>query len=348
MHTYLDDPKNFPHSLDLKKGMLNFIELDQDRLRTLPFLDYRFIGANPRLDGLSVAAIYETLSETPKEDRHGKLNFLFHNSFCCSTLLARCLDYRGRNLSLKEPMVLLGLAQYKQAINLKTLEDPKWRPLMNLVLSLLARPHNNNERTLIKPSNAANNLAPEVFESPYVGNVLLLYSTLERYLISIVDGGESRRETVNGLLPVFLFDYAHDLPMPVHEMTFLPPLKRAAILWGLQVRGFLKLLRTARGARLAALNTDTFMTCPVETLQRVSQFYKFDLSLDEARAITQSPTFLTHSKDPGRPYSKDIWQRRRDAIMKTSGAVIEEAIEFTRDLGFPVNENLPGGLMEKP
>lgn len=344
MKNFLENPSKFPHSLDLKRGVLNFVDLDQDRVRNLPFLDYRFIGPSPKLEVIALTQLYEKLWPQIQNDKK-KLNFIFHSSFCCSTLLARCLDIEGKNLSLKEPMVLLGLAQYKQTVNQKIENDTKWEPLQNMILHLLGRSHDENENILVKPSNAANNLVSEILSSPYGGKFLVLYSKLERFLISILKGGQRRQETVSGLLPVFLFDHANDLPLPVQEIPFLNPLKRAALMWALQMKTFHQVFKEFKTPRLKSLESDTFLAQPEKTFYALGDFFGFEISHQEAEKITKSPAFLTHSKEQGRPYSRKVWEQTKTAVLQNSGKEIREATDFVRDFGFPVDKPLANPVL---
>ena len=52
--------------------------------------------------------------------------YIFHTAFCCSTLLARALDVPDRTLSLKEPNILMVLANQMRMSNLGSFEQT-WR-----------------------------------------------------------------------------------------------------------------------------------------------------------------------------------------------------------------------------
>jgi len=50
------------------------------------------------------------------EDAPGpKLDFIWHTSLCCSTLIAEAFDLPRRHLSLREPLVLVPAADTKRA-----------------------------------------------------------------------------------------------------------------------------------------------------------------------------------------------------------------------------------------
>ncbi|MHA1544009.1 MAG: hypothetical protein ACTSU8_02630 [Alphaproteobacteria bacterium] len=346
MHQFLENPENFLHSLNLKTGRFEFIEADRKTLSSLPFLDYRFIGEGSEKGSVPVQRAFQILKNANLKAPAKPVNFIFHSAFCCSTMIAKTLDIEGKNLSLKEPFALLGLAQYKKNRRNFSSDDPNWRVLLDMTLNLLSRPHLENEKTLIKPSNAANNLANEVLNSRLTGNVLFLYSPLERFLISVLNGGVARTGTINQLFSDIVRDQQAHLPIELHEIGFLSPLKKASLMWGLQVTHFQRIAEGETEGRIKTLDCETFLDSPEKTLGRLADFFDFEISSREIENILEGPTFRTHSKDPDLRFSKKDWEVRKKEILRGSKSRVNAALRFAEDLGFPVEGNLPAKLLK--
>lgn len=344
MHHFLENPENFLHSINLETGSFEFVKADRNTLSSLPFLDYRFIGEGSEKGSVPVQNAFQILKNSKLKAPARPVNFIFHSAFCCSTMIAKTLDIEGKNLSLKEPFALLGLAQYKKDRRDFDSDDPKWRALLDMTLNLLSRPHLENEKTLIKPSNAANNLANEVLNSPATGNVLFLYSPLERFLISVLNGGVARTGTINQLFPDIVRDQQAHLPIELHEIGFLSPLKKASLMWGLQVADFQRIVKSETEGRIKTLDCETFLDSPEKTLGKLADFFDFEISSGEIDEILAGPAFRTHSKDADLRFSKKDWDLRKEEILKGAKISVGEALRFAEDLGFPIEGNLPAGL----
>ena len=97
------DASWFPVDLDVPARAFRFLKLAPSVLEDSVFLDTR-IGA-PLEQAVAVPA--GALGASPAGAVPA---FLFHTSFCCSTLLARTLHIAPRVVALKEPLVLRRLA----------------------------------------------------------------------------------------------------------------------------------------------------------------------------------------------------------------------------------------------
>ncbi|MEE8295164.1 MAG: hypothetical protein V3R64_05590 [Sphingomonadales bacterium] len=242
-------------------------------------------------------------------------------------------------------MAFLGLAQYQQTRQKSETFDPNWWAILNLALFLLARPFQENEKILIKPSNVANNLAAEVLESPVTGKLLLLYSPLQRFLVSVLSGGGERMETLNKLFSEIIRDHQDQLPLEFHEIGFLPPLKKMALMWGLQVKQFSELARSKPGGPVKTLDCEVFLEHPKETLGKLFKFFEIEISPSEIKAIVKGQGFKTDSKIKEAGFSRKEWDLRKEEILKAEKTKIKEALRFAEDLGFPIAGNLPAGLL---
>src|SRR5262249_43911588 len=106
------DPHWFLEDYNVGTRKLRFVCADRNTLASTPFLaegmwDY---SALPQRE----VAENELLGLLPANAPAPRIHFLWHTAFCCSTLIASLLDRGGVNLSLKEPGILLILADAKR------------------------------------------------------------------------------------------------------------------------------------------------------------------------------------------------------------------------------------------
>ncbi|GEQ99848.1 hypothetical protein JCM17845_04720 [Iodidimonas gelatinilytica] len=94
----LSDPHWFLHSVSKDLSSFTFLRLERDQLTAPAFLDATLQkqAADQCHIPTSAVAQYGAGQALPPY-------YIFHSAFCCSTLLARCMDLSGAFLALKEP-----------------------------------------------------------------------------------------------------------------------------------------------------------------------------------------------------------------------------------------------------
>ncbi len=196
----LNDPSWFPGVLNTKAGTLCFNRIDRDSLSREAFLDQRMAGSVTARETASlsdvIAAVSSEVKPTPA--------FIFHSAFCCSTLLAKALDLPGTAISLKEPEVLMGLANAHRVDKQVRQSSIRAKALVHTIFILLARQFTPTERVLIKPTNSANNLLPDAIATG--AQVLLLYGDLRSFLVSVLKKGEACKSFVRQQYNIFALD----------------------------------------------------------------------------------------------------------------------------------------------
>lgn len=310
------DPAWFPDNVDFNRNTFGFVNTTREALSQQSFLDARWDRAPLARVDIPIPAV---LSATEAQSRP-KLNFIWHTAFCCSTLIARCLDRAGENLALKEPQILILLAEAKRAGSFAQRSGA-----CDAAFKLLARRHRPQESVLIKPTNAVNNLIPEAARATD-GRMLFLYSDCKSFLISIAKKGEMGRIFARKLFGLFAADGHAQAKWPMQTLFELSDLQIAALVWHMQIAEFGK---AREASRTAALDCDTFLANPRQTLARLSNF--FDLSFTPAQldAIASGPLLSQNAKDTTQSFSADRRATEARDIAKTYGSELDTVVEWS-------------------
>ncbi|MGH8076405.1 MAG: hypothetical protein ACREPE_03630 [Lysobacter sp.] len=166
-----DDARWFPVDLNVPHCEYGFLALGADVLERSTFLDNRIEAElhEARTVGVDVAA----QAAMP----FARVAWLFHTSFCCSTLLARALHVPPYQVVLKEPLVLRRLGDARHA---------QWpvAGLLEPTVRLLARPWDPSGAVVIKPTHAALNIAVDLLEASPDSRGVILTSSLGDFLVS--------------------------------------------------------------------------------------------------------------------------------------------------------------------
>ncbi|HEY4555061.1 MAG TPA: hypothetical protein VIG68_01300, partial [Lysobacter sp.] len=169
MSVRFDDARWFPVDLDVVHGRFAFLPIDADVLERSVFLDTRI---EARLTDATVVDADALPAGDPPPP-----GWLFHTSFCCSTLLARALHLPPALVALKEPLVLRRLADAREA-------GQDTDALLPQTVALLARPWQPRGAVVIKPTHAALNIAGDCLDATPGSRAVVLSSGLEDFLVS--------------------------------------------------------------------------------------------------------------------------------------------------------------------
>jgi hypothetical protein len=332
----------FPEALDWRNRTLHFVRTDRERLGSKPFLSETFADKTlPRCN----ARIEELAGALNAPDALPHLNFIWHTSFCCSTLISQALDVSDENLSLREPDVLNILAQMKRAIG--TTSGSSERRLTETTLRLVARPFDSGTQITVKPSNVANYLVRDVAKMT-TGKMLFLYSDCRSFLLAVAKRGEARRGFIRRLFAEILKDgheQANWVPGKLFEMS---DLQIAALIWHMQIAEFHKSISSLPAERFASLDCDAFLDAPALALSRLAKHFGFVLNQEHLDRVVGGPMLTRNAKNPDE--SMDVTIRRQEQL--------ELAPQLTRDVdaivgwsydvckGTPCGVPLPNSILE--
>lgn len=308
-----------------QNGRLLSATTTPEELSELPFLFGAFPGNRPKQEMLL------STSQPAPEAR-----YIFHTAFCCSTLLARALDYPGRNLSLKEPDILMQLAN---AQRMKQVEGQEGF-LRQTEKQLFGLSEAANETVIVKPTNAANRLAKDMLSNPNC-RAIMIHSDMQSFLLSIVRKGEEGRAFCRRLLNIFRMDSAFVGGIAERDLLTLTDLQVAALVWCMQCDQLNEAAAIAPG-RVRALHCDLFLEQTEAVLRDVRDFLGLSLTDAEIKEQYGSDVFRTNSKDNAQGYDSTLRAEDR----KKGLANFEDAIAIVTDWASKLP--LPSELTVRP
>lgn len=335
------NPLFLPHRLDPERGAIGFLELTREEISSTPFLRKELIGENrPEREILLADLDSSAIPSSPPA------NFIFHSAFCCSTLLSRSLDIEGKNLSLKEPEILMDLANLKRMGGPVVKSRADWVKLLSLGLDLLGRPQAQGERILIKPTNAANNLIGDVLAADEGTKILLLYSNLRNFLISILKKGEEGRGFGRRLFFIFLHDSPFVKDWPIETVARMTDLQLAAVVWRMQMNAFMDALSAVPKDRVRTLDSDELLAGPETMLGRIDDYFGLGIGSRAISEIVAGPLFKQHAKFDGQEYDSTAKDEEKRRIEADHGEELSRIIEWERrlDPDRPIPQPLPNAI----
>jgi hypothetical protein len=301
----LDSPEYFLDAIDWQNESFNFVKTTREILSTSSFLDGRTALSKDH-DGYSLP-ISEALGWQKRGIANRPVNrFIFHMSFCGSTLVSRVLDRPGVAITYKEPQVLLQLAAIKAANAEWYRNKEQWHGLMTFVLSQLSKRWSPEEPVVIKPSNWANSMLPQLIEDGGSSRALFLSISADDFLISVFRGGSDRVQ----------FTYA----VLVHLVTAFPEFARvianveadklssadtfarlSLVVHAIQHKAFAQVSGNISLTDSCRYDYQELLNSPAGYLQRSAKALDLDFKISQLNESIRK-NFSNHSKVTKRPF----------------------------------------------
>ncbi len=318
----------------------NFARVTRQSYQNSAFLDHRIQPLPTETMSLSGRQVDEALPHA----RVARSAWIFHTGFCCSTLLATCLDHPGSTLVLREPLVLSRLAHAKR----KSVggDTAVLKIATQRVTGLCERSY-PGESLLIKPSNFANTLIADLIPAHAAEprrKAILMTSSLDSLLVSIL----KKRSEAEALLPGFLDALLQDSDYPsvtgladaladaladgLAGINKLHLLQQSVLFWHCQ-RYFLQRCLAQPGAdNFMSLSMERFLAEPEAVLSDVSGFLELELSAGLIQKTVESGAFRRHSKQALADYGPDAHHREQQATRARFAAEIAAALAWAEPL----------------
>jgi hypothetical protein len=324
------DPQWLPHTFDLSGENLTSVFVPREAHRELMFLsDEHFAGSFQTVvhPASAIAAHVGQASQAPS-------HFIFHTAFCGSTLMLKALDIPGRTLGLKEPDVLINLAN-----RFIRSDDRANRDRLALVLRLLSRPFEVSESIVVKPTNFANRLAIPVLEASPESRAVLLYSDVRPLLRSILKRGMWGRIWGRRLFRSAATWTSLEFGFSEDDIFILTDLQALGLGWLMQMQHFKEVARRF-GDRVLMIDSADFLADPARTLKRTSALFQLDLDESLISGIVNGPTFARHSKFSDRDYGNQERAADQNAAEAAHSEELEMVVKWVEAVAAHLNVDL--------
>jgi len=282
------DPAWFPENFDARRDEFQFVATNRTELAAQTFLDGRWDRECARRCRLSAG----TVASSDAGNNRRSVGIIWHTAFCCSTLLAKALDWPGSSLSLCEPQILVDIAGARRT---KSLSESRAATIAQITFDLLGRRFTAGESIIVKPSPAANSLLRETAVGT-IGQMLFLFSDCKSFLISIARLGEDGRKYVRRLFLALLAEGHVQAQWPTATLLGMSDIELAAIVWHMQMAEFHRNWPKLATGRAASLDCDAFLASPAETLFRLDRFFSLGIGEQHLQDIAAGPLFQRNAK----------------------------------------------------
>ncbi|HEV8695560.1 MAG TPA: hypothetical protein VGQ93_15475 [Lysobacter sp.] len=318
----LSDPRWFPTDYDAKGDVFRMSTITLDAIGSSAFLDKRLGVAPEAIVTVPARDLEQVMPTVPA--------FLFHTAFCGSTLLARALHAPPRAVSLKEPQALLSLAMARSRGTPDNLIDTRLRT----ALALLARPWADGGRVLIKPTNQANNLmAPLLALSPN-SRALLLYSSLEEFLLSCFKKLPEAETRIRWMAQHLIAGTRLATALGISPRQSFNLVESCVLTWFAQMELYADALAADRHDRLRTLDLRAMLAQPSACVRACSGWLRLDTGYDlEARVAA---VFARDSKSGDREYDASQRELEKSRVQEAFGDIIQRACAWARERVAPV------------
>jgi len=263
----LADARWFAADLHVPDRRFGMLHLDEELVERSSFLDTRLEVPLASAQPVAVASVAAaTLPSAP-------VGWLFHTSFCASTLLARALHVPGFAVALKEPLVLRRLSDARKS---------RW-PLEGLVeptVKLLARSWHPDAAIVIKPTHVALNIAGDLLAATPDRRAMILTSSLDDFLISNLKKPPESQAKIGLLVERALRATRFGERLPA--LANRPPdmLGAAGLQWAAQREHVLDLALAIGGERLRVMDARQLLDDLADTVWKAAQWLQLPAPRD--------------------------------------------------------------------
>lgn len=257
------DARWFPVDLHVQERRYGFLHIDDAVLERSSFLDNRIEASLTD----AIPANADSLGDLRVSDG---LSWLFHTSFCGSTLLARVLHAAPHVVCLREPLLLRRLGDAQHA-------GQSTGILVKQATALLSRPWHPGGAVIVKPTHAALNIAAALLDASIGSRAVVLTSTLDDFLVSNLKKNPESQAKIPHLVERAMQASGFHARLP--RIAFEPPdvLCAAALQWAAQRELVANIAEVAGPSRILVLGLERLLADLIGTVRDLADWFALDI-----------------------------------------------------------------------
>ena len=311
-------PDYYPRELVLAKRTpeISFLQGARDTYRKSSFLDHR-IRWNPGTKKIN-CRLADLLAHSDARPA-GRVAFIFHVAYCCSTLLARYLELLPGTFVLKEPFILTQLAEMNRAGEVR--ED-----LTRLCNQLLARTYDPAEAAIVKLADQCNAVASALMASSGFQRSVFIGLELRSFLLAGLKT-DQRRAWVRRRAELAAIDVA---PSPLTQIDpgVLDDAQACAYLWLTNGVLLQKLLKNAGSDRIFVIDGEEISENPEGTVREAAAWFGLTLGDSDLGAVLKDEASGHYSKNPAQTFTREDRRSELAAIYSKLSTEVDAALEW--------------------
>ncbi len=330
----LQDPNFFLQKIDPATNKLEFIRTTRDILSSTAFIDGRTdLTSGHKIFTVDIQDALLWQKEIGPQSTTDR--FIFHMSFCGSTLLARACDMPGRAFAYKEPQVLIDLATLKAQKHPLSHDQDNWKGLINLTLQQFRSGFATDEVSLIKPSNWINSILSDLYHCKKTSKAIFMTIAPRDFLIAVLRGGSDRISYICNFLmhlQTAFPEHSHLLEQaaPLNSDPLLGAARLIMVTYHLQNKIYEEAIQNAPKENYAYLAFDDLLTQPEDSLILTAKTLDLDFQADEIRNNVNQ-VFKQHSKNENEKYDPRLAKQQDQKIEQDYNHIIIPALNWYQE-----------------
>ncbi len=325
-------PQYHPFSIDWPARALLFLRMEPSAYTGSAFLDTRIRPAERTTYRIPVEQLLKSSHQLPEPH---SLRLIMHTAFCCSTLLARCLEICTDCLVLKEPLALTQLADSEPGASAQ-LSPPhagtstqEWSELLGLLLRLYGQTYTSNSGVIIKTNDRCITLGEEILQRDSNSRLLFLYVDLRSFALAGLRGPERRAWLHNAYQRVMQTDGDR---LPAHDKSSLSDGERAAIFWLARVLRAQGLRKLFGQDRVGLMDGNLVAQSPGDSVQQAARHLDLPIAIETVAALEGHTVLNRHAKETSRAYDAATRDAELARWNGRAGAEIDDAVAWLTSL----------------
>ena len=308
------------YGLDRDNLLLHFLQIDEPSMEAMVFLGHRDAGA-PVTVSYPIEQVIDAVPTEPAQTSR----FILHTAFCCSTLLARCIDFPGTVRTLRELPVFSGLTPLRNQLRSENGHD-LWSRIVTVIDRLSSRPFAAGGTTINKPSNVFLPSASDFLEINGASKALVIHSDLPAFLVSCSKKQSAGTRPWIDMYVALDPDLAFAAERGV-DINSASAMQLACLVWNIQMEILQRLADDS--SRIRQLDSAAFLSAPLETVRKAHDWFGVKVA-DGERARVVAREMQRHAKQPGLPFDPARRAAEKALVETHFGHEIDRTIEWNR------------------